>query len=73
MAQNNNRQVCARVPEKLMEAVQDRAEALGVSSADVVRAGLAREVSAPPASSRLFLELWLSGQVEAPEPLESKV
>lgn len=61
----NEARLSARLPGRLASAVSDRAHALGMREADVIRAALVREVVAPPdPKSRAFVELWLSGAAE---------
>jgi hypothetical protein len=64
--------VTARLPQRLLDAVAARAEAENITRSDVVRAAVAREVSRPvDRRSRLFLEQWLAGEVEADQPRPS--
>ena len=59
-----NRKLEARVPERLADAVEHRAEQLGVSASAVVREALAKAVSTPvDPRDRSFLSAWLEGEV----------
>lgn len=63
-AQVKTRQIRARVPEQLAEAVAQRADQLGRSTSDVVRQAVVRELSTPvDAKSRDYLSAWLNGEV----------
>ncbi|MDB4986532.1 MAG: hypothetical protein JWN04_1710, partial [Myxococcaceae bacterium] len=55
----------ARVPNQLADAVEARADASGLSTADVVRHALVREVSEPAdRMSRAYVEQWLANAQE---------
>jgi len=63
-AHQHTRQITARLPEALADALVERAEELGVSPSAVVREALAREVSVPvDPRDRSFLSAWLNGEV----------
>lgn len=52
----------ARVPEQLHEALTERAETAGVSTSDVVRAALVRELERPvDKRTRSAVASWLEG------------
>lgn len=58
-----NRQVTARLPGALAEALEQRADELGTTPSAVVREALAREVSTPvDPRSRSYVAVWLEAQ-----------
>lgn len=58
----------ARLPAALAKAVEARAEALNVSTSDVLREGCVRAVSAPvDRRSAAFVALWLDANLATEE------
>lgn len=58
----HDKQIVTRVPAKLVDALADRAHALGQPLAAVTRRALAREAARPiDASDRTVVEAWLAG------------
>jgi predicted transcriptional regulator len=61
-----SRYLTARLPEQMAEALQERAEHLGVPTAAVVREAVARELAVPlDERSRDFVSAWLEGRDSA--------
>lgn len=62
-ASRQTRRVEVRFPEQLAEAVEHRADALGVPVSKLVREAVAREVATPiDARSRDVVSAWLNGE-----------
>ena len=60
----HDKQLAVRVPAKLADALEHRAEELGVPAAAVVRDAVAREMTRPvDPCDRAFIARWLEGSV----------